>query len=517
MPDKKKPRLDKRKGAKRPGSRKKPTPSSTPGSGKSGAATDSDGSSDAELRQVIAKAAKTSTDATPRSTPRSTPGAATPVVSLDHVERLHRKLRNAQKKLRQIEALSILQQDQLNPQQRTKLASWHATKTAVDALAAELEALGSVAELPSRTVARAAESLTELQARSEADASSRPSSSLSMHDLSSHVANLMNPDIEVDSIPVPVPPPQPTVRRSDIAASSSLEEARLQQAVEQAAAAAVLQQQHRRAEAQRRRRAREKASKAAGDAFAAALERRCLDVDVLLAVEHVLQPRTYGQPNGRLRLDFLQLRGDSRARGPMRGEKQDKSKLPAVTHLDGLSDLQTVLLRDPRLFSLAHDAIEDEKERYRKDHMYHGLLGDAFASHVPSQTFMELRTQTHQALMEACTRKAGRPRKEAGEKQQLFVLSTMRKGQYSADAIWASHVMRHHTAKRALSYAVVPELTLAGTRRLVGWLDDLPSEAIPRLQKPSTDTRHDQQLHVIFRRHVFEEVGLNGPTLISQD
>jgi hypothetical protein len=40
--------------------------------------------------------------------------------------------------------------------------------------------------------------------------------------------------------------------------------------------------------------------------------------------------------------------------------------------------------------------------------------------------------------MEACTRTSGRPRKEAGEKQQLFVLSTMRKGQYSTDAIWAS-------------------------------------------------------------------------------
>jgi hypothetical protein len=78
--------------------------------------------------------------------------------------------------------------------------------------------------------------------------------------------------------------------------------------------------------------------------------------------------------------------------------------------------------------------------------------------------------------------------------------------------------MRHHASKRALSYATVPELTIAGARRLVGGLDDLRPDEIPRLQHPSTDTRQDQLVHVICRRYVYEEVCPHDyPVLLSQD
>eukprot|EP00966_Prymnesium_polylepis_P143778 3319203-Prymnesium_polylepis.1 len=129
---------------------------------------------------------------------------------------------------------------------------------------------------------------------------------------------------------------------------------------------------------------------------------------------------------------------------------------------------------------------------------------------------MELRTRTHRAMIDLLP-KRGRPKNEVPSKQQLYILSTTHKNQYTAEAIWKSHVMRHHTAKRALSYAVVSELTLAGAQRVVGGLEELAPEALPRLQSPKTDERHDQQLDVIARRFFLEEVALRSPTLISQD
>jgi hypothetical protein len=50
--------------------------------------------------------------------------------------------------------------------------------------------------------------------------------------------------------------------------------------------------------------------------------------------------------------------------------------------------VQTVLLRDTHLLTLAYSVIEDEKQRYCYDTLYHGPLGDAFAAPSHSQTLM---------------------------------------------------------------------------------------------------------------------------------
>jgi hypothetical protein len=165
----------------------------------------------------------------------------------------------------------------------------------------------------------------------------RSTSSLTtFSDLRAQVSSILDPQVDLAPRPMPLPPPLPPVRRSDVAASSSLEETSRRQEEEQATAATRLQQQYRRSEAQLQdRRAREKAAKDAAAGIAGGLERNRLHPDAVLAIEHVLQEQTFGQPNGRLRLDFLQLRGDSRSRHPMRGGKQGKSKLPACPNLDG--------------------------------------------------------------------------------------------------------------------------------------------------------------------------------------
>ena len=103
MPPPKKPRLKKVKGARRAGARARAASAQVVGSDSS--------SSDAEVEQVTAKAAKTAMGASPRSTPsaatpRSTPHSVTPAVSLEQVEGLHKKLRKTKKKLRQIAELS---------------------------------------------------------------------------------------------------------------------------------------------------------------------------------------------------------------------------------------------------------------------------------------------------------------------------------------------------------------------------------------------------------------------------
>ena len=163
----------------------------------------------------------------------------------------------------------------------------------------------------------------------------------------------------------PAAPVRP-LRRSDVPAGASSEEVLRQQ--EQAAerAAVLLQTAARRSQQQRERRAREAASNAAVAALQHGLERRALHVDQLLMLEHVLQPRNYGLPIGRLRLDFLDLRGDSRARGPKTdGRKKGVSLLPSVSQAEllAMSGIQSLLLRNDELREVTLEAIEVEKER----------------------------------------------------------------------------------------------------------------------------------------------------------
>ena len=305
--------------------------------------------------------------------------------------------------------------------------------------------------------------------------------------------------------PGPPPPPQQLapLRRSSTSTGSSVEEH----------AARVIKSERRRV-AQWRRREREKAVRAGVKAFSNALERRMLDPDQVLLMEHVLQPHALCQPNGRLRFDFVNARGDSRARGAATGDREKgESLLEPVpqSELLNLSALQAVLLRHEGLLEQALDFIEYDKRRYAKYVNQLGTLGPVEAT--PRETLMSLMTRHHEKLQP----KRGRPGEGDPERQKLYLLSTMSKAQYTADAILSSHRMRHHASKRALSYAVVNELTLHGARRIVGGLDDLPPEALPRLQSASTDTRHDQELHLILQRYFLEQVALNGPTQLAQD
>ena len=163
----------------------------------------------------------------------------------------------------------------------------------------------------------------------------------------------------------PAAPVRP-LRRSDVPAGASSEEVLRQQ--EQAAerAAVLLQTAARRSQQQRERRAREAASNAAVAALQHGLERRALHVDQLLMLEHVLQPRNYGLPIGRLRIDFLDLRGDSRARGPKTdGRMKGVSLLPSVSQAEllAMSGIQSLLLRNDELREVTLEAIEVEKER----------------------------------------------------------------------------------------------------------------------------------------------------------
>ncbi len=68
----------------------------------------------------------------------------------------------------------------------------------------------------------------------------------------------------------------------------------------------------------------------------------------------------------RLRLDFLDLRGDSRARGPKTdGRKKGVSLLPSVSQAEllAMSGIQSLLLRNDELREVTLEAIEVEKER----------------------------------------------------------------------------------------------------------------------------------------------------------
>ena len=435
-----------------------------------------------------------------------------------------RQLRRLRKRLRQIDRLSIKQFGQLNAQEHEKLSSWLDTTRQMHILEAKAQDAHRAARVGSTPggLTNGGGASTDFghlagvtEHRSNATASStvssRRDSDVSLADLSATIAGEASPPV---LSPKPAPP-APPLRRSQVPDGVSAEAAA-------AAAATIQRQHHRRAEQQRQRRERAAAMQAAADAFCHALETRNLRTWQLLMVEHVLQPENFGLPDGRLRLDFTQARGDSRKRGPRRDGKQGKSMLFSLPQkeLTSMARLQSVLLRSNQLLEVAHDAIDRAKRDYAEDQAWHGPI-ESFEA-LPGETLMKMHTRSHNLLVDACVPKPGRPRKDTSaasfDQPALFLRKTMQKGQYTAEAIWMSHVMRHHASKRALSYAVVPELTLAGARRLIGGLDELTESQMPQMQHPVTDTRHDAQIHVIARRHFFEEVCVhNGPVVLSQD
>ena len=128
------------------------------------------------------------------------------------------------------------------------------------------------------------------------------SSSVSLASLSSAVMG--------ESSTAPMRPPPPPQQRpiTRIQVQTSLEDELRRQAEEE--------KRTRRTKAQRERREREQAQKAAIDSFVLLMDQRRLNTYQILLVEHVLLPQNIGLPNGRLRLDFLQLtRSGIRRRG----------------------------------------------------------------------------------------------------------------------------------------------------------------------------------------------------------
>ena len=78
---------------------------------------------------------------------------------------------------------------------------------------------------------------------------------------------------------------------------------------------------------------------------------------------------------------------------------------------------------------------------------------DATMVPLPGESLMSWLTRYHDKGEELLRRKAGRPPKAEAEFQLLRPRKTMHKGQYTVEAIMLSHIMRHRTAKRALSCA----------------------------------------------------------------
>ena len=309
---------------------------------------------------VMAKAVKTSADASPRAsrawTPlpsaRASPRVTTPQPTISETEKA---LRNAQKLRAQIEALMLRPVAQLNRDQQQKLVRYVEVAQEVERLQAALATMVHAPEDANASSSSGGEedALPEMGETSAApqhqrhvqlsscgsDASScrgssssasacdssHASASLSLASVVSATAHELSEYYEEPRPPTP-PTPPPPLRRSDVAAGTSTDDAY----AERERWVRQVQATFRRKAAQRRRRAREEASQAATNAFAYALEHRTLKKHQLLMVEHVLRPRALGQPNGRLRGDFLQLYGDSRMRGPQKDGKQGKSKLDSL-------------------------------------------------------------------------------------------------------------------------------------------------------------------------------------------
>lgn len=289
------------------------------------------------------------------------------------------------------------------------------------------------------------------------------------------------------------------------------------------------------------------------------MEHSTVDFDEMLIIEHVLQPSTYGLPNGRLSLDFRDLRKRSGA-SPYcyRGRPSPPSPLPssatmsplllcyiaqtstvrdsrfctAATHveggkersdldavrkstLDSMSDLQLALRNNESLHMTAVEMIDKHVDFFTRavsDRAGHGRL-----VRRPGETFMQLLTRYHEEGEGMKRHKAGRLPKAALEFPLLRPRKTMVKGRYTVEAIMLSHIMRHRTAKRALAYASINELTRAGVERMIEGLDELPEWLVPRLQHPNTDTLHDIALHTICMQWFLEDVGLRGPLQLAQD
>ena len=306
--------------------------------------------------------------ASPRASSRpTTPGPLGPAGLVSpSTEALEKRLRAARKKLRQIEKLMTKPVAELNHQQQEKLIKHTETAEAVRQLEGELAAaLHDPADSPANVEEEGAHAFAsryrEDGSSSEGDAAS--SSSCSHSNSSISLASVVaaadhRPSEYYEEPPPPTPtPPGPPLRRSNVTDGASAEDAY----AKQQAAARQMQAVHRRKAAQRLRRAREEASRAALETLSLALERRALQTHQLLMVEHVMQPRTLGQPNGRLRLDFTELRGNTRMREPECDGKRGKSKLSPAPNdeLLELSGLQSLLLRSDELRELALDTRDD--------------------------------------------------------------------------------------------------------------------------------------------------------------
>ena len=352
-----KSKLTCRKKAAANGGGRRPPPKQSQPAGAASESASSSGSDESELRSnPTSKAAKSFAGASPRASSRATTPRASEVPSSrasspppSQVE-IEKELRKWQKKQRDIADLMQRRVQTLNADQQAKLLRYEEVEREVARYQAAFAAVvvepeGTVEDADGEQEGGDAAMMQYRAQGSEASSSasgaaSRASSRLSLGSVVSAAAG--GPSEFYEDPPPPTPPPAPPpLRRSAVEAGASADDAysEQQQRVRQ------IQATFRRKMAQRRR-AHEAAGQAAMDAFSLALERRSLRSRQVLMVEHVLQPRALGQPNGRLRTDFLENYHNSRRREPTRDGKRGKSKLPSTPEeelgaLSGLQSLQT--------------------------------------------------------------------------------------------------------------------------------------------------------------------------------
>jgi hypothetical protein len=354
-----------------------------------------------------------------------------------------RELRKLRKRFKQIERLSSIPPGKMSHDEQTKFESWlHTTRqiTVLENQARDVQFAARAAKTsgmsvpavrqPTRNPTHTPNPTNGGRGEHRGHGSSSASSTASSNVSPAALTTTITGDVPTEATSRP-PPLVPPMRRSQIPVGVSVEEA-------MAAAAKIHACHHRRMEQQRQRRAREAASQAAADAFCHALESRHLKAWQLQMIEHVIQPHNFGLPDGRLRLDLTQERGDSRRRAPpLGGKRQGKSLLFSLEQkeISSMSRLQSVLLRSEPLLEAARNAIEFEKHRYAEDHSWEGPLG--LITPLPGETLMELHTRTHRLLLDACgldecgRRKPGRkPKGKDGlsfDHPKLSLMKTMQK------------------------------------------------------------------------------------------
>jgi hypothetical protein len=198
------------------------------------------------------------------------------------------------------------------------------------------------------------------------------------------------------------------------------------------------------------------AKRAELDAAVAALqmqiERKDLDLGQLLMTEHVMRPETYGLPAGRLRLDLLSLRKRSGATKMVDGKEVSLLDSVPQQELLAMKLLQDELRANDELYLAAAKTIRSQQLLLASAVVNRGGH-DATMVPLPGESLMSWLTRYHDKGEQLLRRKAGRPPQAEAEFQLLWPRKTMYKGRYTVDAIMLSHIMRHRTAKRALSCA----------------------------------------------------------------